>query len=188
MARHNDAQGKGAPTLIHKIILGVFGALDIGAIIMLLTNDMTKIASRRGINIDGTIIGVVVAYLILLAIIHVLGIVRVASASDPENETKLRESKLTGLGEMILFTGLLAILVGILIVGPGVSTWLILFACGLIALGGLLVAIGLNRTVLKAALTAISVRRRNRRPAPKHSQQQQPQQQQPQRQRSPQQR
>lgn len=153
-------QGKGNPTLIHKIVLGVFGALDIGCIIMILTHDVTKIASRRGLDVDGTIIGVAVAYCLAMALIHFFGIFRIASASDPQKEAELRESKLTGLGEMILFTGLLAILVGILIIGPGVAVWSILLALGLIAVGGVLVAVGLNRTVLKAALTALSVRRR----------------------------
>lgn len=171
MARRNDAQGNGSPTLIHKIILGALGILDIGAIGIIFANDVTKLASRRGIMIDGTIIGFAVFYCLVLAAIHFFGVFHVASTSDSKKAASLRESKLTGMGEMILFTGLLMILVGFLIIGPGIATWSILLALVMIVIGGILVAVGINRTVLKAALIAMSVRRRNRKqPAPQHQQ------------------
>lgn len=134
---------------------------------MLLTNDVSKIASRRGIAIDGTILGFAVAYCILLVLIHCFGIYRIASASDPKRETQLRDSKLTGIGEMILFVGLLMVLVGFLIIGPGIATWTILLALVLVVIGGLFVAVGINETALKAALVAIIVRRRNSQPSEK---------------------
>ena len=160
MARRNTAQENGASTLVHKIILGVLGALDIGTIILMLTNDVTKVASRRGIVIDGTIIGFAVVYCLVLAAIHIFGVFQVSSASDSHKASQLRESKLTGMGEMILFTGLLMILVAVLITAPGVAVWSILVAMFLAVVGGIFVAVGINRTVLKAALIVLSPRRR----------------------------
>lgn len=160
MARRNMTSDKGTSTLIHKIILGIFATLDIGAIVMLLTHDVTKIASRRGIAIDGTLIAFAVAYCLALAAIHVIGIFRVASASDPRKAAELRESRLTGMGEMLLFTGLLMVLVAILLTGPGMAVWVILLAMLMVVVGGVLIAIGINRTVLKAALVVLSPRRR----------------------------
>lgn len=157
MARNGNG---GSPTLIHKVILGAISAIDVLGIVWLLTHDVTKLASRRGIAIDGTIIAVAVAYCVVLAAIHLLGIFRVSSVDDPEKAAGLRRSKLTGMGEMILFAGLLMILVGILILGPGVAVWSVLLALVLVFLGGLLVAVGINRSVLKAAITVLNRRRR----------------------------
>ena len=157
MARNDNGT---SPTLIHRIILGVVGAIDIGAIVWLLTSDVSKMASRHGIAIDGTIIAFAVVYCVVLAAIHVFGIVRVTSASDPKKAADLRKSRLTGLGEMILFAGLLMVFVGILILGPGVAAWSILLALAMICIGGIAIAVGINRSVLKAALVALSRRRR----------------------------
>ena len=160
MARRNKSDAMGTSTLVHKIILGMCGMLDVGAIIMLLTHDTVKIASRRGIVVDGTLIGCAVVYCLVLALIHVFGIFQVSSASDPQKAAKLRESKLTGMGEMILFTGLLMVLVAVLITAPGVAVWFILLAMLMAVIGGILIAVGINRSVLKAALVVLSPRRR----------------------------
>jgi len=157
MARNNNGT---SPTLIHKVILGAVGVIDIGAIIWILTNDVTKMASRRGIAVDGTIIAFAVIYCAILAGIHCFGIFRVASASDPQKAAEMKESRLTGLGEMILFAGLLTVLVGILVLGPGVATWSILLALVMIALGGIAIAVGINRSVLKASIVVLGRHRR----------------------------
>lgn len=164
MARNNNGA---SPTLIHKVILGAIGAVDVGAIIWILANDVTKIAARRGLAVDGTVIALAVIYCAALAGIHFFGIFRVASVSDPQRAAELKESRLTGLGEMILFAGLLTVLVGILVLGPGVAVWSILLALVMIALGGIAVAVGINRSVLKAAIVALGRRRRTQgTPAP----------------------
>ena len=160
----------GSATIIHKVVLGLFAALDLGLAAWLLTHDVTRLAFRRGLSVDGTIVACMVAYLVALAAINVFGIVRVASVSDRERAMRLRESRLTGMGEMILFAGVLMILVGVLILAPGVMAWLILLALALIAAGGILAAVGLNRSVLKAAIVAEARKRRDEQSASQQTQ------------------
>lgn len=144
---------KGPSTIPHRVILGIAALVDAAGIAWLLTNDVPKMALRRGLRIDGMMVGLMVAYLVALVAINVIGIVRITRiSSDPSAADEARKSRVTQLGEMLLLVGLMAVLVGAFLLAPGTAVWLVILSLVLILLGGVLVAVGLSRTATKFAL------------------------------------
>ena len=139
--------------IIHRVVLGIAALIDVAGIAWLLTNDVPKMALRRGLKVDSMMVGILVVYLVALVAINVIGIVRITQVmSDAEKADAARKSRLTQLGELLLLVGLMSVLVGAFILAPGTAAWLVVLALVLILAGGALATVGLSRTATKFAL------------------------------------
>ena len=139
--------------IIHRVVLGIAALIDVAGIAWLLTNDVPKMALRRGLKVDSMMIGILVVYLVVLVAINVIGIVRITQVmSDAEKANAARKSRLTQIGELLLLVGLMSVLVGAFILAPGTAAWLLVLALVLMLVGGVLATMGLSRTATKFAL------------------------------------
>lgn len=143
-------------TMPHRILLGVVAAVDAYGIFWLLTHEVTKMASRKGIIISQNLVWFAVAYLVVLIAINAFGIFRITRlTNDSQAAAKARAGRLNPLSELILFAGMLTMLVGILLLAPGTAVWLVIVSLVLIILGGIVTAFGIVQTSTRFALAAL---------------------------------